>query len=175
MWVLGLSYFSILATTFSPCFISLKPTLGPPNMDDQYSSIWDYINSILNNIIRCQTSCFFSFRGMPIFQRNYLNSSSMMIQNPNAYGNETQTTTKVEASADLKQLFNNLTSCLDDAKKEGGHLWWFLIIAKYNEYNSCDIGVVNKQCAGRISYSLGLIKNEIQERLQIDREKSYRS
>ena len=35
----------------------------------------------------------------------------------NAQGNEPHTMTKVEATADIKQCFDNLTSTLDDAKK----------------------------------------------------------
>ena len=51
MWVLGLSYFSILATTFSPCTIGLKSPLGPPNMYDQDSITRDHINILLNNTL----------------------------------------------------------------------------------------------------------------------------
>ena len=52
MWVLGLSCFSILATIFYPCTIGPKYTLVPPNMANQDSITWDYIDIILNNTIR---------------------------------------------------------------------------------------------------------------------------
>ena len=49
MWVLVLSCFAISATAFSPCATGLKYPLGPPNMADQDSITWDYINIIINN------------------------------------------------------------------------------------------------------------------------------
>ena len=52
MWVLVLSCFAISATAFSPCATGLKYPLGPPNMADQDSITWDYINIILNNTLR---------------------------------------------------------------------------------------------------------------------------
>ena len=52
MWVLRLSCFYILATIFSPCTTSLKYTLVPPNMANQDSITWDYIDIILNSTIR---------------------------------------------------------------------------------------------------------------------------
>ena len=93
----------------------------------------------------------------------------------NAYGNETKTMTELEATADIKQHFDNLTSCLDDAKKECGHLWWFPIIIKFDRYNYQAIGGVTKQRAGRLSSDLGLLDNKLQERLDIYLGKSYRS
>ena len=83
--------------------------------------------------------------------------------------------TKVEATADLKQRSNNITSCLDDAKKEGRHFLWFLIIVNFDRYNCYTIGGVKNKRAGRLSYYLGLIDNELQERLEIARGRSYRS
>ena len=70
--------------------------------------------------------------------------------------------TKVKVTADLKQIFYNLTICLDDAKKEGGNLWWFPIIVQFVWYNSHTIGGVMKQRAGRLSSYLGLLDNELQ-------------
>ena len=43
----------------------------------------------------------------------------------NAYSNQNQTMTKVEATADPKQRFDDITRCLGNDKKEGGHIWWF--------------------------------------------------
>ena len=49
MWVLGLSCYTILSTTFSPYAIGLKSPLGPPNMANQDSITSYYINIIPNN------------------------------------------------------------------------------------------------------------------------------
>ena len=70
--------------------------------------------------------------------------------------------TELEAISDLKKLFDNITSCLDDAKKEGGNLWWFPIIVQFVWYNSHTIGGVMKKRAGRLSSYLGLLDNELQ-------------
>ena len=83
--------------------------------------------------------------------------------------------TKVDAKADVKQRFVNITSSLGNAKKEGGHIWRFPIIVKLDHYKYRTIGGVKKQRAGRLSYHLGLLENEPQERFDIAREKSYRS
>ena len=52
---------------------------------------------------------------------------------------------ELEATADLKQRFENLTRCLGDGKKEGGHLWWFPIIVNFDRYNYHTIGGVKKK------------------------------
>ena len=83
--------------------------------------------------------------------------------------------TKLKVTADLKQIFYNLTICLDDVKKEGGNLWWFLITVKFYRYKSHTIGGVKKPRAGRLSSYLGLLNNELQVGLDIDRGKVYRS
>ena len=77
--------------------------------------------------------------------------------------------TVVEVIADLKQLFDNITSCLDDVKKEVWYLWWLPIIVKFFWYYSHTIGGVMKERAGRLSSYLGLINNELQEILEIYR------
>ena len=85
----------------------------------------------------------------------------------NAYGNKTQTMKKVEATVDIKQRFSNITSCLDNAKKEGRHLCCFSIIVKLDWYNSYTIGGIKKQRARRLSSYIGILDNKLQERLYI--------
>ena len=152
MWVFGLLYFAILATTFSTCAIGLKSPLGPPNFSDQDSITWDYINIILNNTLGALDQLLLHLEGTNKITKYLSEFFGRYDTKSNASGNATQTMTKVEATSDLKQCFNNITGCLDDAKKEGGHLWWFPIIANSNRYNSQTIGDVKKQHAGLISY-----------------------
>ena len=99
----------------------------------------------------------------------------MKCYKPNAYSNEPHTITKLEEKVYLKHCFDYITSCLENAKKEGRHLWWLLITVNFNRYNYHTIGGINKQRTGRLSSHLGLLDNELQERLDMAQGKSYRS
>ena len=100
--MLGLSCFAILDTTFSPCAISLKSPLGPPNMAEQYSITWYYINIILNNTLRALDQMLLHLEGNENIPKELSEFISRDTKKSNAYGNEIQTITKVEATADLK-------------------------------------------------------------------------
>ena len=151
MWVLGLSCFTILSTTCSPCAIGLKYTLVPPNMSNQDSITWDYIDIILNNTLRALYHLLLHLDGTNMIPKELSEFIGRNATKSNAYGNETQTITKVEETSHLKQHFGNLTRYLGDAKKEGGNLWWFLIIVNFDRYNSYTIGGVKKQRTGRLT------------------------
>ena len=136
-------------------------------MADQDSITWYYINIILNNNIGSLYQLLLHLEGTDNIPKELSEFIGRDATKYNAYGNKTQTMTKLEATANLKQRFGNLTSCLGDVKKESGHLWWFPIIIKFDWYNSHTIGSFKKQLAGRISYYLGLLNNELQEILDI--------
>ena len=109
MWVLRLSCFTILATIFSPCATSLKFPLDPPNMADQDSIIWYYINIILNNTIWALDLLLLHLEGTDEITKELSEFIWIDDKKFDAYGNETQTTTKVEATADPRQRFDNIT------------------------------------------------------------------
>ena len=163
----GIFMFSILSTTFSPYVVRLKSPLGPPNMANQDSIKWYYINIILNNTLGALDQLLINLEGTGNIPKELSEFIGRDATKPNAYGNETQTMTKVEATADLKQRFDNITCCLDDEKKEGGYILWFLIVIKFDRYNSYTIGIVKKQRAWRLSSYLGLLDNKLQEILEI--------
>ena len=155
--VLGLSCFSILDTTFFPRSIGLKSPLGPPNMADQYSITWYHINIILNNTLGALDQLLLHLDGTDNIPKELYELIGRNATKSNAYRNKTQTMTKVEARADLKQRFANITICLGDAKKEGGNLWWLPIIIKFDWYNSYTIDGVKKQHNRRLSSYIGLL------------------
>ena len=135
----------------------------------------DYINIIINNTLWLLHQLLLHLEGTENIPKKLSEFIGLGSTKSNAYGNETQTMTKVEEKADLKQRFNNIISCLDDAKKEVRHIWWFLIIVNFDRYTSHTIGGAKTQRAGRLSSYLRLIGNKLQERLDIARGKSYRS
>ena len=81
--------------------------------------------------------------------------------------------TKLEATAYLKQRFDNLTICMENAKKEGGNIWWLPTMVKSDQYIYHTIGSVKDQRGGRFSSSFNLLKNKLQEILDISQGKSY--
>ena len=95
MWVLGLSCFSILATTFSPCNIGIKYPLGPPNMYDQDSITRDHINILLNNTLGALDQLLLHLEGTEKIPKELSEFIGRDATKYNAYGNETQTMTKV--------------------------------------------------------------------------------
>ena len=144
-------------------------------MADQDSITWDYINIILNNTPRAIDRLLLHLEGTGNIPEELSEFFGRDAIKSNAYRNQSQTMTKLEAIADLKQLFDNITSCLGNAKKEGGHLWWFPIMLKFNRYTYHTIGGVKNQRAGQLSSHIGLLDNKLQDILDISREKSCRS
>ena len=150
--------FAILATTFSPCNIGIKSPIGALNMDNQDSITWNYINIILNNTLRALDHLLLYLEGIRNIPKELSEFIGRNATKSKAYGNETQTMKKLETTEDPKQRFDNLTSCLNDVKKEGRHLWWFPIIVKFDPYNSHTIGGVKNQCSRKLSFYLGLLE-----------------
>ena len=104
MRVLGSSCFSSLDITFFPCAISLKYLLGPPNTANQDSIPWDCINIILKNTLRELDHLLMHLEEANKIPKEVSEFIICDATKYNAYGNETQTMTKVEATADLKLL-----------------------------------------------------------------------
>ena len=87
MWVLGLSYFSMLATTFSPCSVVLRYSLVPANMADQDSITWDYINIILNNNLGALDKLLLCLEGTNKIPKEISEFIGSDATKSNAYGN----------------------------------------------------------------------------------------
>ena len=107
----GIVMFAILATTFSPCNIGIKYPIGALNMDNQDSITWNYINIILNNTLRALDHLLLYLEGIRNIPKELSEFIRRNATKSKAYGNETQTMTKLETTEDPKQRFDNLTSC----------------------------------------------------------------
>ena len=100
-----LSCFAILSTTFYPCAISLKSTLGPPNMADQYCISWYGIDIIINNTLGALDQLLLHYEETKKIPKELSELIGHDAKKSNTYGNEPHTMTKVEATLDLKQRF----------------------------------------------------------------------
>ena len=144
-------------------------------MANQDSIRWYYIDIILNNTYGMLDQLLLNLEGTNKIPKELSEFIRCDAKKSNPYSNQPQTMTKLEATADPKQLFDGIASCLGDDKKEGGHIWWFPIIVNFYRYNYHTICGVKKQRAGLLSSHLGLLGNELQERLDIARSKTYMS
>ena len=143
-------------------------------MDNQDFITWDYINIILNDTLDTLDQLLLHLEGTNNIPKEIFEFNGRDVTKFNGYGNENRTMNKVEAKADLKQRFDNLTSCLEYVKKEGGNLWWLPIIVNFSWYSSHTIDGIKKQRHGRLPSYLDLIDNELQEILEIAQGKFYR-
>ena len=114
---IGIVMFQYISHHIFPCAIGLKSTLGPPNMADQDYIAWDCINITLNNTLKALDHQLLNLEGAENIPQELSKFIRQNTTKRNTYCNETQIMTKVEETSDLEQHFNNLTICLDDAKK----------------------------------------------------------
>ena len=70
-----------------PCAIGLKYPLGPPNMTNQYSITWAYINIILNNTLGALDRLLLLLDGTDNIPKELSEFIARYAKKSNSYGN----------------------------------------------------------------------------------------